>query len=141
MMRRGESIASALATNSRLSAGRPTRFSSCVSTSVSNDCKREVNAAPRSQIFREPISRKVGSDPGKAARRRYGWNLDSNGAGGEDNDTADTVSFDGSFLTSMLANGFAGANHYSFQPAPPSGNASIFDHSTAAILHRSQRTS
>ena len=54
-------MASALATNSRLSAASPARFSSCVSTSVSNDCKREVNAAPRSQIFREPMSRKVGS--------------------------------------------------------------------------------
>jgi hypothetical protein len=60
-MRRGEAMASALAINSRLSAASPARFSSCVSTSVSNDCKREVNAAPRSQILREPISRKVGS--------------------------------------------------------------------------------
>lgn len=41
--------------------GYVARFSSCVSTSVSNDCKREVNAAPRSQIFREPMSRKAGS--------------------------------------------------------------------------------
>src|SRR6266851_4858550 len=59
--RRRESMASALAINSRLSAARPVRFSSCVNTSVSNDCKREVNAAPRSHIFLEPMSRKVGS--------------------------------------------------------------------------------
>jgi hypothetical protein len=54
-------MASTLASNSRLSAASPARFSSCVNTSVSNDCNREVKAAPRSQIFREPISRKVGS--------------------------------------------------------------------------------
>src|ERR1019366_4049104 len=30
-------------------------------SSVSKDCKREVKAAPRSQIFSEPISRNVGS--------------------------------------------------------------------------------
>ena len=59
--RRGEAMASALPTNSGLSAASPARFSSCVSTSVSNDCEREVKAAPRSQIFREPMSRKVGS--------------------------------------------------------------------------------
>jgi hypothetical protein len=59
--RRGESMASALVINSRLSAARPPRFSSCVRSSVSNDCKREVKAAPRSQILREPMSRKVGS--------------------------------------------------------------------------------
>src|SRR5208282_5115227 len=64
--RRIESMASALAINSRLSAASPARFSSCVSTPVSNDCKREVNAAPRSQyllrtdqpegrILREPL--------------------------------------------------------------------------------------
>jgi hypothetical protein len=29
-----------------LSAASPARFSSCVSTSVSNDCKREVKVAP-----------------------------------------------------------------------------------------------
>ena len=45
----------------RLIVARPVRFSSCVSSSVSNDCKREVSAAPRSQIFSEPISRNVGS--------------------------------------------------------------------------------
>jgi hypothetical protein len=59
--RRGESMPSALASNSRLSAASPARFSSCVRSSVLNDCKREVKAAPCSQIFREPISRKVGS--------------------------------------------------------------------------------
>jgi hypothetical protein len=66
-MRRGESIASTLATNSRLSAASPARLSARVSTSVSKDCKREVNAAPRSQIFREPMSRKVGSWESRAA--------------------------------------------------------------------------
>ena len=65
--RRGESMASALAINSRLSAASPARFSACVSTSVSKDCKREVKAAPRSQIFREPMSRKVGSWESRAA--------------------------------------------------------------------------
>src|SRR5208283_3637297 len=58
---RGEATAYAFAINSRLSAARPARFSSCVRSSVSNDCKREVNAAPRSQILLEPMSRKVGS--------------------------------------------------------------------------------
>jgi hypothetical protein len=66
------------------------------------------------------------------------WNADGNGAGSEDNDAPDTVSFDGSFLTSMLVNGIIGANHYSFQPAPPSGNASIFDDSAGALLDRSE---
>jgi hypothetical protein len=56
-----------LATNSRLSAASPARLSACVSTSVSQDCKREVKAAPRSQIFREPMSRKVGSWESRAA--------------------------------------------------------------------------
>jgi hypothetical protein len=51
-----------------LSAASPAKLSACVSTSVSNDCKREVKAAPRSQIFREPMSRKA--DLGKVARRR-----------------------------------------------------------------------
>ena len=60
-IRRGESMTSALAINSRLSAARPARFSPSVSSSVSKDCNREVNAAPRSQIFLEPMSRKVGS--------------------------------------------------------------------------------
>jgi hypothetical protein len=32
-----------------------------VSNYVSNDCKREFNAAPRSKTFSEPISRKAGS--------------------------------------------------------------------------------
>ena len=59
--RRHESMASALPTSSRLSAANPARFFSCVSTSVSNDCKREVNAPPRSQILLEPMSRKAGS--------------------------------------------------------------------------------
>jgi hypothetical protein len=59
--RRGESMASALPTSSRLSAAKPARFFSCFSISVSNDWRREVKAAPRSQILREPISRKAGS--------------------------------------------------------------------------------
>ena len=58
--RRGEATASAFAINSRSSAARPARFSSCVSSSVSNDCKRDVKAALRSQILPEPMSRKVG---------------------------------------------------------------------------------
>ena len=44
-------MASALAISSRLIAASPARFSSWVSSSVSNDCNREVSAAPRSQIF------------------------------------------------------------------------------------------
>ena len=63
-------MVSALATNSRLSAARPARLSACVSSSVSKDCKREVNAAPRSQIFFDPISRKVGSCDSRAASFR-----------------------------------------------------------------------
>src|SRR5664280_3200162 len=47
--------------SSRLIAASPERFSSWVNSSVSNDCKREVSAAPRSQILSEPMSRKVGS--------------------------------------------------------------------------------
>jgi hypothetical protein len=50
-------MAAALVINSRLSAARLVRFSSRVSTSVSNDCKREVNAAARSQILCEPENR------------------------------------------------------------------------------------
>jgi pimeloyl-ACP methyl ester carboxylesterase len=41
-----------------------------VSTSVSNDWKREVKAAPRSRILLEPISRKVGSCESRAASRQ-----------------------------------------------------------------------
>ena len=41
--------------------GQPGEISPWVSKSVSNDCSREVSAAPRSQIFSEPISRNVGS--------------------------------------------------------------------------------
>jgi hypothetical protein len=36
-------------------------FSPRASTSVSNDWSRDVRAAPRSQIFSEPVNRKVGS--------------------------------------------------------------------------------
>src|ERR1039458_3848413 len=55
------SMASAFASSSRLIRLRPSRFSSWLSTSVSNQCRREGNAAPRSQIFSEPINRNVGS--------------------------------------------------------------------------------
>jgi len=43
--------ASALATNSRLSTARPARLSVCVSSSVSNDCNREVNATPFANLL------------------------------------------------------------------------------------------
>ena len=39
----------------------PTRFSSRVSRSVSNQCNVDVSAAPRSQRFGDPMRRKVGS--------------------------------------------------------------------------------
>ena len=53
-----QSMVSAFAISSRLIAARPPRFFSCVSSSVSNDCNREINtAAPRSRILSEPISR------------------------------------------------------------------------------------
>jgi len=58
---------SALLIKSRLIAASPAKFSSCPSTSVSNDCSREVSAAPRSQVFSEPISRKVGSCESRSA--------------------------------------------------------------------------
>ena len=50
----GESIASALAIKSRLIAAKPARFSSCVSSSVSNDCSRKSTRllAPRSFLNR-----------------------------------------------------------------------------------------
>jgi hypothetical protein len=63
----GESIASAFASSSRLIRLRPFRFSSWLSTSVSNQCRREGNAAPRSQIFSEPIKRNVGSCDSRSA--------------------------------------------------------------------------
>jgi hypothetical protein len=59
--RSGESMASALPIKSRLMVASPAKFSSSASISVSKDCNREAKAAPRSQIFSEPISRKVGS--------------------------------------------------------------------------------
>src|SRR6266852_8859481 len=49
--RLGESIASAFAISSRLIVLKPARFSGSASSSVSNDCNREVSAAPRSQVF------------------------------------------------------------------------------------------
>ena len=55
----GESIASALALSSRLIRPSPARFSSWLSTSVSNQCSREGNAAPRSQIFSESIKQMI----------------------------------------------------------------------------------
>ena len=66
----GESIASALPISSRLSRASPAKFSSSASISVSNVCNREVRAAPRSQIFSEPISRKVGSCESRSASLR-----------------------------------------------------------------------
>jgi hypothetical protein len=51
---------SAFPISARLSRANPAKFSSSASISVSKLCKREVKAAPRSQIFSEPISRKVG---------------------------------------------------------------------------------
>src|ERR1019366_7916810 len=66
-IRWGESIASAFAISSRLIDLKPARFSGSASSSVSNDCNREVSAAPRSQVFSEPISRKVGSCESRSA--------------------------------------------------------------------------
>ncbi len=54
-------MVSALATSSRLSVARPAKLPSSANSSVSQDCKLEVNAAARSQIFRDPISRNVRS--------------------------------------------------------------------------------
>jgi hypothetical protein len=54
-------MACALAINSRLIKVSPSRFPSWVSSSVSNDCNLKVKAAPRPQIFSEPMRRKVGS--------------------------------------------------------------------------------
>jgi hypothetical protein len=61
IVRQPESIASALPINARLSRASPAKFSSSPSISVSKVCKREVSAAPRSQVFSEPINRNVGS--------------------------------------------------------------------------------
>ncbi len=66
---RGEAMASPLATSCRLSTAKPARFSAWVSSSVSNDCKREVNAAPRTKTFSEPMSRKAGSCKSRSAQR------------------------------------------------------------------------
>ena len=44
--RRGESMPSAFGDQFPVKRGQSGKFSSCVSTSVSNDCKREVNATP-----------------------------------------------------------------------------------------------
>ncbi len=55
------SVASTLAISPRLIAASPARFLSWVNNSVSNECTRDVRAAPRSQIFSDPMSRKVGS--------------------------------------------------------------------------------
>ena len=60
-VRYGEPSASALPISSRFSLASPAKFSSSASISVSKVCNREVRAAPRSHIFSEPISRKVGS--------------------------------------------------------------------------------
>jgi hypothetical protein len=48
----------------------PTRFSSWVSSSVSNQCSVDVSAAPRSQIFGNPIRRNVGSAASRSAPLR-----------------------------------------------------------------------
>ena len=45
------SLASARAGSSRFSFPSPARFSSLANASVSNECRLEVRAAPRSQIF------------------------------------------------------------------------------------------
>ena len=52
-MRRGESIASVRAISARLSVARPARLPACDSRTVSNECKREVNAAPLESLRRE----------------------------------------------------------------------------------------
>ena len=44
----------------RFTALSPTRFSSRVSSSVSNQCSVDVSAAPRSQSFGDPMRRNVG---------------------------------------------------------------------------------
>ena len=53
--------------SSRLMRVKPAKFCSSASISVSNVCKREVSAAPRSQVFSEPISRNVGSCESRSA--------------------------------------------------------------------------
>jgi hypothetical protein len=63
----GESIASTRAISSRLSAANPVRFSPWVNSSVSNECTRDVRAAPRSQICSDPIMRNVGSWESRSA--------------------------------------------------------------------------
>ena len=55
---------------SRFNAISPIRFSSWVSSSVSNQCKVEVSAAPRSQILYELINRNVGSVASRSASLR-----------------------------------------------------------------------
>jgi hypothetical protein len=47
--------------SSLLMRASPAKFSSSPSISVSNVCKREVNAAPPSQIFSDPISSLAGA--------------------------------------------------------------------------------
>ena len=55
------SSVSACPITSRFTAISPTRFSSRVSSSVSNQCSVEVRAALRSHRFGDPIRRNVGS--------------------------------------------------------------------------------
>src|ERR1019366_817557 len=57
----------ALAIKSRLIRASPAKFSSSASISVSKVCNRDVSAAPRSQIFSEPMSRNVGSCDNRSA--------------------------------------------------------------------------
>src|ERR1039458_5678495 len=67
------SCRSTFAISPRFIAARPRRFTACVSTSVSNQCSREGSAAPRSQIFSEPIKRKVGSWERRSASLRSSY--------------------------------------------------------------------
>src|ERR1700680_1065564 len=59
-----------LASVSRFNAISQIRFSSLVSSSVSNQCKVEVSAGLRSQILCELINRKVGSAASRSASLR-----------------------------------------------------------------------
>jgi hypothetical protein len=64
------SSVSACPITARFTAISPTRFSSRVSSSVSNQCSVDVSAALRSHSFGDPISRNVGSVERRAASLR-----------------------------------------------------------------------
>src|SRR5262249_6112088 len=64
---------SAWASTSRFTAIRPTRFSSRVNNSVSNQCKVDVSAPPRSQILGDPINRHAGSAASRSASLRSSY--------------------------------------------------------------------